>query len=211
MLKPYLQNRHVTSARLMTGDANEKIPPSSSILKKYLEARGWCPVYANDLLSREHLTDVYIAASVVPRNGSSSMHRECSHMKGCLAWNVKLDQIIQRHVRHDCNCKLIRPDMSKVYELLQRGEIPVAEITCSPGKGLSLKIKPAEASVDYTAISHIWADGLASGRENGLLGCQLERIQRQVLMSKLSIAKCHSILVSLLSQIIRLPLIGGKD
>ena len=181
MLESYLRNRYVDTARLITGDANESIPPSSNVLKKYLEERGWCPVYANDVLSREPLTDVYIAAAVVPRNGSSSMHRECSSRKGCLAWNVKLDKIRQRHVRQDCNCKLVKPDMSKVYELLQRGEIPVAEVSCNPGKGLSVKVKPAEANIDYTAISHIWADGLASGKENGLLSCQLERIQCQVL------------------------------
>ncbi|KAL8998116.1 MAG: hypothetical protein Q9169_002737 [Polycauliona sp. 2 TL-2023] len=94
-LEPYLEyiRFDLQNKRLLVADTNEVFSPSAMLMKRYLEERGWCPVYAEDLLTRNNLLETHNAAAVVPQMGTTSMHVDCSGAKGCLAWNVKLDEI----------------------------------------------------------------------------------------------------------------------
>lgn len=181
VFSPYCYNKPLSLTKFMVADTNETIAPSAKILKRYLQDRGWCPVYAGDLLARNNSQSVYLAAAVVPQIGTPSMHEECSVQKGCLAWNVKLDEIQQKHTKQNCCCTIVKPNMSRVHELLEQGQIPVIEVGVDPRGKFLLEIKSSDTDVGYTAISHIWADGLACGKENGLLECQLRRIRDLVL------------------------------
>ena len=179
--RPYACHMPVKRTRLMVPDTTEIIAPSAKILKSYLQDRGWCPVYADDLLARNIPQSVYSVAAIVPQIGTPFMHEECSVQKGCLAWNVKLDEIRLKHTKPSCCCTIVIPDMSLVYELLEQGKIPIIEVALDPRSKFLLKVKSADTNIGYTAISHIWADGLACGHENGLLECQLRRIRDLIL------------------------------
>ncbi|KAK0511608.1 hypothetical protein JMJ35_006181 [Cladonia borealis] len=68
------------------------------------------------------------------------------------------------------------PPMEKVKSFLNEGGIPL--ITCSrvsPGN-LALDVVKATQGVKYTAISHVWADGLGNTLDNSIPDCQLRRL-----------------------------------
>ena len=63
---------------------------------------------------------------------------------------------------NDCDgaCLAKSPPMEKVKSIIKEGEIPL--ITCSLTNldELQLDVIKAAQSTDYTAINHVWADGL---------------------------------------------------
>ena len=72
--------------------------------------------------------------------------------------------------------------MAIVNSIIGTGGIPVIETKRSEGLNWNLTVKPAKAQLDYTAISHVWTDGFADPRTNGLFACQLSRILQDVQM-----------------------------
>ena len=104
------------------------------------------------------------------------MHDECVASTRCLAYNVDLGTLQPVHFRADCHCQPLKPDMAQVYRILERKEIPIAQVTRESPDDIRLDIEPADPQTQYTAISHVWADGLANAKYNGLFRCQLERL-----------------------------------
>ena len=60
----------------------------------------------------------------------------------------------------DGACLAKSPPMEKVKSIIKEGEIPL--ITCSLTNldELQLEVIKAAQATDYTAITHVWADGL---------------------------------------------------
>lgn len=58
----------------------------------------------------------------------------------------------------------------------ERGKLPLLEINGS-GELFTVHIVEKDSGTTYTAISHVWADGLGNPAENSLPQCQLERIR----------------------------------
>lgn len=170
-------NDDIREQRLLCADDEQDIQPSGNILKQYLVGNGWCPVLAEDILRRQSLDHVYRALVRVGYHDKSVVHDHCTLAAGCVAYNVKLDDLQPRHCQSPCSCSVIKPDIEKVYAILARGEIPVAKLHRNrKHHTLSIEITPAIPGLSYVAISHVWADGLASARYNGLYLCQLEKV-----------------------------------
>ncbi|KAJ7508991.1 hypothetical protein B0H11DRAFT_1963401 [Mycena galericulata] len=84
--------------------------------------------------------------------------------------NVDTANYKPKHVTSSCTCAFIKPSLSAVCESVQENKVPVLVYD-----GTELLVRGA-GDVAYVAISHVWADGLGSTTEEGLPGCQVQRL-----------------------------------
>ena len=164
------------SHRLLCVDDREIPPPSAGIMQSYLESNGWCPVLARDLICRQPLSHVNHAAAAIRYDRNFAAHDQCSDSKGSVAFNVDLDYFEPKHADKCCCCKPVKPDIGKIYDILQRDQIPVARLSRDKTNRTVLDIVAASPDLEYTAISHVWADGLANAKYNGVFQCQLDKL-----------------------------------
>lgn len=162
--------------RLLCVDDREIPPPSAGIMQSYLESNGWCPVLARDLLCRQPLSHVNHAAAAIRYDRNFAAHDRCSDSQGCVAFNVNLDYFEPKHVDNCCCCNPVKPDIGKIYDILQRDKIPIARLSRDKTNRTVLEIVAASPDLKYTAISHVWADGLANAKYNGVFQCQLDKL-----------------------------------
>ena len=82
-----------------------------------------------------------------------------------------------QHYRDDCHCLIVKPDFNDVVDAIDHGHIPVFEVIEGPDLPI-LKVSSRSSGLpgDYFAISHVWADGLGSSTEEGILACQAKRL-----------------------------------
>ena len=101
------------------------------------------------------------------------------HANGCPCREASDDP------RHDQRCEHLGPVLEDVAKILIGGNFPVVELTKMKGSdGISISVEPYRKSVSYTAITHVWADGLGNPRSNTLPRCQCSRLYE--LLSHLS-------------------------
>jgi hypothetical protein len=166
--------------RFIVNEACEYISPSALLAKEFLTNHGWCPVHAERLIETEEIENVYTAAAVKGHFRPSFNHTNCTSEEGCTASNINSLTFRPSHARRNCPCSMVIPDMQAVQSILRQGQIPVVELRRDQSGKYNLVVKVATATTNYTAISHVWSDGLASPRQNGLFDCQLSKIEDDV-------------------------------
>ncbi len=182
---PYIWPQRLRGYRLAVDDGSGQVSPVVGLMKDYLMRNGWCPVRVHALLSRENLNEVYFAAAIVEHNLSPKDHINCWKNGSCVVSNIDPQNFSQRHVEDGCPCSLIHSDMPSVYSILERGEIPIAEVTRDKvSRSLSVRIVPASPLTKYMAISHVWADGLADPTKNSIFSCHIHRLIEDALSTR---------------------------
>lgn len=153
---------------------------TSSFLKTTMVEAGWCPQQVDFLFQRNGpAMMVYLAR--LPRNNPSSIsHVQCTESK-CIGNNVELGGGYKcRHV-DDCQCEAVFADADLVKAIINEGGVPLVSIhTETAGGPLRLKVSKGTYFSRYTALSHVWADGLGNPNGNGLPACQLLRLATQL-------------------------------
>ncbi|KAK3353867.1 hypothetical protein B0T25DRAFT_581541 [Lasiosphaeria hispida] len=150
---------------------------TSILLKKKLEDAGWCKADTARLFREFTIaTHYYVALYKCPYRRRK--HSSCD-TRVCRAVNIDESTYLTKHV-NGCDCKdtlrawIVGELVEHVVKVIDADGIPVvcweeAEV---------LKVQDALADgTEYTAISHVWADGLGNPHENALPKCQLSRIQ----------------------------------
>ncbi len=136
--------------------------------------KGWCPFViatAETNMSPSFLR--YVDAAGYELNDEG--HSLCTG-NICRRNQVDLAVYAVQHRPPQCRCKLVKPDLGLVFDILEDDYIPLVQY--QPGtKTLKVgALDPSDPSADYIAFSHVWADGLGSCTERGLPTCQLERL-----------------------------------
>lgn len=100
----------------------------------------------------------------------------------CSAEQCKLDSSpkLERQHRAECvahDCYVSRPSVAAVYEILDRGAIPLMQLRRDDNDKIWIKtIRCTREDLrrsDYVAFSHVWRHGYGSTTEEGLLQCQI--------------------------------------
>lgn len=117
-------------------------------------------------------------------------HAKCSE-DSCAVYQVDTTTYKTAHVGENCDCPYIEAPMGKVRQILSEGSFPVITIS-STSSGLVVDAVKPSPGVVYTAISHVWSDGLGNPRSNALPGCQLQYIMEKVLWRRASADKKES-------------------
>ncbi|KAF4415140.1 hypothetical protein FACUT_13638 [Fusarium acutatum] len=150
-----------------------------------MQTHGWCPQQIAWIMRFcDAPTACYFARL---RRPSSLSHGKCTR-EDYSANDVKLDSTYrQRHVPDGWNCEALDANTLEVKEIIRQGGIPLVSIQ-DLGRGrLSLKVCRATPRTRYTAISHVWSDGLGNPTANAIPQCQAERISRA--LSRVSIKR----------------------
>jgi hypothetical protein len=103
-------------------------------------------------------------------------HTPCANHPSCLAYNVNLSSYRTAHRDGNCNCELLSVPYDELVAGIEQREIPLISIEHSADllRPTTLRLHRRERSSKYTAISHVWADGLGNPPLNALPTCQLE-------------------------------------
>jgi len=166
-------------------------PCSNILLGNMLAQAGCCPSYIRYAFKQEWgLLSAYYTLSLQSQEAHQWSHINCND-EVCVAHHVKMDGTYKtQHVHHSCCCakdrngledpkEFIGLDSSRLRMIIDRGGIPLVSIT-GLDKEISLEIKQASLTDEYTAISHVWADGLGNTEANSLPRCQLLRLRQNL-------------------------------
>lgn len=139
--------------------------PSGSLLERHVINHSWCPFRLHHTFTSFSYNTIYYLACL-PKNGRRiADHTHCLEAKMCKGDSVNDENFRCQHTSAcDGTCPARAPPMEKVKSALSEGGIPL--ITCShvsPNR-LALDVVKATKGVKYTAISHVWADGLGMCR-----------------------------------------------
>lgn len=158
------------------------------IIEAWLRRLGWCPNNIHRLMenARRKSYDIHgglsdiLCASTIQRNPNSLWHTECTP-EIFFANQVDNSTYKTRHTGDgECGCPHVDVPVDEVIKILQNGGVPIVKVldtSTDSGTPLELKVRAAKVGVSYTAISHVWSDGLGNAKANSLPVCQLLRLQ----------------------------------
>ncbi|KAJ7275446.1 hypothetical protein B0H12DRAFT_1087365 [Mycena haematopus] len=145
---------------------------------------GWCPRQVGIAERCSFETYYFCSRLRMGRPPEPLCHKSCTQLQ-CLALQVDRGTYTTKHVRPGCSCAWLSPSTDAVCAILRAGRIPIVAFDPSTDT-LVLSSIPATTSPEgtttpsYTAVSHIWSDGLGNPAANALPRCQLRRIAAAV-------------------------------
>jgi hypothetical protein len=146
-----------------------------------LVVNGWCPYRAIQVCRSYDYLIVNSLASLRRNQTSLEDHRRCIQSKRCCAHDLRIDPPTSyplRHVGHT-NCSLVGVPREEIAKVIRSGRIPLISMSLE-GRDLDLKVVPCTLYITYTAISHVWSDGLGNPASNALPLCQLFRLRDMI-------------------------------
>lgn len=154
---------------------------SAHLLVQRMTEVGWCRSQAVNLRQSYGYNIVYYLSSIRRQEPSHINHNRCFDTK-CLAHNADGETYLTRHVNDHCQCGWVATPPEKITSIIAVGGIPLIKIFQRPHQVESVELEVLEYTKDtqYTAISHVWADGLGTPHGNALPKCQLLKLARQV-------------------------------
>lgn len=142
------------------------MPRSTRLLRDRMLRDGLCPHRVTGYLAKFSYSTLYYMTSLPSYKTSGTSLTGCLAETRCVAGNIG-DTVFQaRHVAENCSCTFVGPDMNEVSSILEDGDIPLISCVLGPGNDPDLQVIKASYGTDYTAINHVWAEGL----------CQLQRL-----------------------------------
>ena len=147
----------------------------------YMMARGWCEFQANDLISNYHFLQalLYLKKLEKPKIPMyENRHSNCdkSQCRGLLAPDEP------QHRQVDCQCEDVRVgahDWTYLKQILKSNKVPILRFSDTKGM-IEINVVSSDPTLRYTALSHVWADGLGNRKHNSLYRCQIDHIYRRL-------------------------------
>ena len=140
-----------------------------------LQGRGWCPFLLRYCEANLHVSVLdWLDGS--GKTNASGGHADCTK-SACVRNNIETETYQMQHYRDDCHCSIVKPDFDGIIDAIDRGHVPVFEVSEGPDSiGLTVSSRSSALPGDYIAISHVWVDGLGSTTEDGIFACQARRL-----------------------------------
>lgn len=151
---------------------------AAAFLLELLQSNGWCPARARRICQTYDYLVVNMLAGLVRDPFSSENHAQCFDEERCIAHNLPLGPSEPYPFRHCCgggHCDFVSISYQKLADIIQSGDKPL--ISINKTGPLDVKLIRWTPRANYTAISHIWSDGLGNPRRNALPYCQLVRLR----------------------------------
>lgn len=165
-------------------------------------SKGWC-THQVFSLTRSCQPDILsYLASLDSSSVRQINHDRCSSEPHCVAYNVDMSNYMSRHVNSECTCVHVSIPGQELTSIIEQNEVPLISVQRSTDEDtgyLTLNVERRQKHVAYTAISHVWIDGLGNPHGNSLPACQLRLLEEQLrlLSGSSKVSKCfHSRTVS---------------
>jgi hypothetical protein len=138
--------------------------------------KGWCRfVVASAEIAISPSFLRFIDVSEFKSTSTGHQHCTADHCERNL---IDTETYTQKHCTNSCHCRLVKPALATVLEILDAGYIPVVRFSANTRSLELAGIHPTDKNAGYIAFSHVWADGLGSNTETGLPACQLHRFHK---------------------------------
>ncbi|KAF4624974.1 hypothetical protein G7Y89_g13195 [Cudoniella acicularis] len=158
----------------------ERLPWDSAFLRRYLQSTGWCPQQVSKVVMEQDPITAYYLSRMRFVNPYGFTHSTCTEA-ACTANNVQLNS--RYHIRHtteNCQCQFVYANAHDVKEIIRGGGVPLISVHRRQHGQIELRVSKATARSRYTAISHVWSDGLGNPTDNALPHCQIQRLAERV-------------------------------
>ncbi|EXJ56934.1 hypothetical protein A1O7_07278 [Cladophialophora yegresii CBS 114405] len=149
----------------------------ADVIKHTLLQNGWCPSDIFRVYQDATVLGRYYVSRLGPLNNITS-HPQCTE-DACRSCQIDRQAYQTKHVSAGCDCDMICVSTDAVAEILREGSIPTIRLN-NGMNAIELEQVGSCSPTNFTAISHVWSDGLGNLHSNGLPTCQLKRIQKQV-------------------------------
>lgn len=161
---------------------NLETSPSAIPLSTSMIAKGWCYHELNHLFRRFRTSTVLFLGSL---GRAHKDHSACIDAPRCTVNDIIDNETAEcKHTEdYRCHfspqtgwkCKMITADFNQMSQILDMGGIPVLRVR-DGNEGVQADYVDASTVSSYTAVSHLWADGLGNSRDNAIPLCQLRRL-----------------------------------
>lgn len=152
-----------------------------------LLAKGWCihQLRHLDRICTSSTTFSYLL-QLEKSSARTVDHSVCREEPQCIAYNVDMRNYKSRHTEPDCACPMVEVPYKRLLKTINSKSVPLISIEEVDIRGggapvdLALKVHTRTPESCYTAVSHVWADGLGNPKQNALPYCQLKSLQRRL-------------------------------
>lgn len=173
-------NIHGLRQRLIPGFST-KLAPSAQVLRRHMLESGRCKHQVSQFLSQYDYTTLwYIANLQVGPGGDSEAHVLCTSSYNCRANDIDSSSFQGCHVERRCCCSQIGPLGSEVALMIANGKTPLIAASLRSNGQWGLDLVERSPHHAYTAISHVWSNGLGNALSNKVYICQYQRLLRQL-------------------------------
>ena len=138
----------------------------------------WCPHQVQYLIKTFSYHALIYLAEIKRDVAEWVDHSRCSEESRCIAYNIDTKTFQGRHAGKCSGCSQVKASLEEMMSILEDGDIPL--LRChrkanTPGE-ISLSYVKLSSSTQYTAVSHLWSDGLGTPLLSSLPNCQLQRL-----------------------------------
>lgn len=144
--------------------------PSRYLLSSMLKD-GWCPRKLASLSYSCFSGTLFYLWCMNDLATSKEKHVQCTKTS-CVIDNLQGYEVQHNSECMQNNCSLVQAptrDLIAAY----KGDIPVLRCTLNRSGNIDIGVLPGSECPGYTAISHVWSDGLGNDVENAIPYCQL--------------------------------------
>ncbi|THC98295.1 hypothetical protein EYZ11_002228 [Aspergillus tanneri] len=144
---------------------------------------GWCPHRALQLCRSYDYLVLNSLVGLIRRPPSVENHAQCLEMRRCCSHNLVLDGLDDYPFAHDSHgaeqqCPFVHVPINQLIDIIDSRSIPL--ISLSREGDLDIQVVRCTPFMSYTAISHVWSDGMGNPQSNSLPQCQLLRLRRLI-------------------------------
>lgn len=146
--------------------------------KEKMLQNGWC-IHQVRHLARKFDPGTFARLAELERAPlRTTSHQQCLHSEACVAYNTDPNTYKTQHTNPGCKCALVCVPYESMLKVIRKGKVPLVSIkdSRSANERFKLQVHARRRGSKYTAISHVWIDGLGNANVNGLPSCQLERL-----------------------------------
>ena len=137
--------------------------PTGTLLQSLMYKNGWCPFRMEHLFSRLTYSSIFVLASINTSNVHHTSHKKCRKKRMCLSDSIP-EHYTGRHIEscngHCQHTELPTDQSKKIKTIIQKDEIPLLSIDRGCHDANQVQVVEGTPSMQYTAITHVWADGL---------------------------------------------------
>ena len=141
------------------------ILPTGTLWYSFMVRNGWCPFRLQSLFCRLTYPTIFFLASTASSHGRADSHANCLQKQMCIADSIS-KPFNGRHVQ-GCEglcslSELFRAQSEEILKIIQRGGIPLISFMRGCCDISQMQVTEATHGVPYTAVTHVWADGLGA-------------------------------------------------
>ncbi|KAL3428883.1 hypothetical protein BDV09DRAFT_201151 [Aspergillus tetrazonus] len=160
-----------------------QLPRAMRYLYRTFVLNGWCPYRALQLCQSYEYPQLNMLATLVRQNPTAQNHTRCVELRRCDAHTLSVEgpgAYPYSHYGHAEGepCAFVNVPLDDLVRILEAGSTPL--ISVSREGELDLQVIESNPYIAYTAISHVWSDGLGNRMANALPQCRLLRLRQLI-------------------------------